>query len=55
MGVSLCTGPRVKEELQAILLITVEWEFMQTPVSSQLCKTVLPLNTCTGTSGYFQV
>ena len=48
MGVSSCTGPIVKEELQAILLIGVEGEFTAALVSSQLCKTVLLLNTHTG-------
>ena len=37
----------VKEELQAIMLIGVEEEFTAAPVSSQLCKTVLPWNTHT--------
>ena len=44
MGVRSCTGPIVKEELQALMLMMVEGEFMATRVSSQLHKTVLPLN-----------
>ena len=44
-GVSSCTGPVVKEELQATSLIGVEGEFMAIPVSFQFHKIVLPLNT----------
>ena len=48
MGVNSCTGPIVKEELQTIMLMMVEGEFMATLVSSKLHKAVLPLNTHTG-------
>ena len=48
MGVISCTGPMVKEELQAIMLMGVRGSPWQTSASSQLCKTVLPLNTHTG-------
>ena len=45
MDVSSCTGPIVKEELQAISLIGVRGEFTAIPVSSQFRKTALPLDT----------
>ena len=44
MGVSLHTRPMVEEEFQAIMLMMVKGEFTATPVSFQLCKTVLLCN-----------
>ena len=48
MGVNSYTWSIVKQGLQDIMLIGVEEEFVATPASSQLCKTVLPLHTRTG-------